>query len=217
MPENITTETVKFGVVKVHIDGEPAGSLISGGITTSARVAYSIRDGRLPGDYPDNDGALAALVAAHRPAPHREGPVHAETHLGREIIISFVPGNLNDASTAPDRYTLTVNGRPVSCPTGDIATIARKIRVTIDREDADAELLPRLRALIDARTGSTGLEHFPAEPPMSGRAYVWAMGRYRRGLVTKLTKTRATVSYTTATSNGRVYHKTASHDDLLAA
>lgn len=42
-------------------------------------------------------------------------------------------------------------------------------------------------------------------PEVGDRAWVWGMNRWRRGMVTKINKSRAEVAYTTPSSDGRIY------------
>lgn len=189
---------------------------------TGGRQAFSVRTGFLPGTFPDDQAAADALVAAFGPAPHEAGEVHRETYRGIEWIVVFRPGGseIDDASgrghTWSDLYTLIYNGRVVTCPKGTVDTINKKVRGWIDTEHSDKEVLPKLLPLVDARMSVEGLPGWDngATPKIGDVAYVYAMGRFRRGLVTKVAKTRTTVSYTTASSQGRVFHKAAKHEDL---
>lgn len=100
-----------------------------------------------------------------------------------------------------------------TAPTGDGAALVKKLTASLELAEADAQLLPLLRRLV--RTAGPADERRPVEPVEGAVAYVYAMGRARRGLVVKVTKTKATVAYTTASSNGRVFRKAVSRDLLV--
>lgn len=143
--------------------------------------------------------------------------VHRETYRDIEFVITRHPATAGDRSRSFARYQLLHGGRHVQCPKGDPETIVKKARGWIDTHHADQELLPTLTALIDARPNDRDLVDLDGTPHNGEKAYVWAMGRWRRGLVTKVARTRATVAYTTASSRGAVYRKAAKFADLYAA
>ncbi|MBP5926715.1 hypothetical protein F3K32_42680 [Streptomyces sp. LBUM 1483] len=148
--------------------------------------------------------------------------VHRETYRGTEFVVTRRPATVSKSpsgritSRTFAQHGLEYGGRQVECPKGDIETAVKKIRGLIDKSHLDRALLPKVVALIDARQSVEGMAGFDGAPDMGDVAYVYAMGRYRRGLVTKVTRTRATVSYTTASSNGRIFHKADKHDELAA-
>lgn len=145
---------------------------------------------------------------------------HQETYRGTEIVITRHPASLTEYGTLRlSRHSLTLGGKAVTAPTGDLETVVKKMHQRIDLDAADREILPRLTTLVDARQSVEGFPGWDdgAVPAEGDVAYVYAMGRYRRGLVTKVTRTRATVSYTTASSQGRVFHKADKHAELAAS
>ena len=97
---------------------------------------------------------------------------------------------------------LQIDGRSVRRPAGTDEEVLAKMATTIDRWNEDDEMLPDLLALIGR----------PASLPFVGIsvgeiAAVHATGRMRTGRVIAVTRTRATVAYTTPSSGGRVYRK----------
>ncbi|MGW3308252.1 hypothetical protein ACWDG9_16890 [Streptomyces sp. NPDC001073] len=221
-PAGLCTETDRYGIKYLFTGGDFIGSLTRGRAPGTV-AAFSVRDGHLPLDYADDQAAADALVTAFsKPVPHEAGEVHRETYRDIEFVITFKPGSCSDPDDQghrdrrADSYSVTYNGQGVPCPKGDLATIAKKARSWTDTYHADRELLPKLMPLVDARQSVEGMPGFDGAPKEGDTAYVWAMGRYRRGLVTKVTQSRATVSYTTASSQGRVFHKAAKFDDLAA-
>jgi hypothetical protein len=187
------------------------------------RNAFSVRTGYLPGSFADDEAAAEALLAAHTPVPHEAGEVHRETYRGVEFVVVFRPGGSKIDEDGKryawfDKYVLAYDGRGADCPKGDVKAIVKKVHGWIDTRHSDAELLPQLVALVDARQSAEGMPGWDdgATPKVGDTAYVYAQGRYRRGLVTKVARARATVSYTTASSQGRIYHKADKHDELAA-
>jgi hypothetical protein len=132
---------------------------------------------------------------------------HRETYRDTEFVITRVPATAADTWRRFAHYKVTYGGKGVQCPAGDVDTIAKRMRGYIDQAHTDRELLPRLVALIDARHNGDDLANLPGTPKVGDVAYVWAMGRLRQGLVTKLGRKKVTVSYTTASSQGRIFHK----------
>lgn len=213
-PAGLRTEEGTYGIKYLFIGDDFIGST-STGTTRERRTAFSVRDSWLGGNFADDQAAIDALVKAYRPAPHEAGEVYRETYRGIEFVVTFVPGEKNRFA---DHFDLVYNGQRVDCPKGDVETVAKKVRGWVDTRHSDAEMLPKLVALVDALQSVKGLPGWDngAAPKVGDVAYVYAQGRYRRGLVTKVAKTRATVSYTTASSQGRVYHKADKHDELAA-
>ncbi|MEJ8654834.1 hypothetical protein WKI65_44050 [Streptomyces sp. MS1.AVA.3] len=143
--------------------------------------------------------------------------VHRETYRGIEFVITRHPATAGEHTRRFAHHELLYDNTHAQCPTGDIETVAKKLRGLVDTKLADKELLPKLLPLIDARHGNEGLIALTGTPKSGDTAYIWAMGRYRQGLVTKLGRTRITVSYTTASSQGRIFHKADRPADLKTA
>lgn len=59
-------------------------------------------------------------------------------------------------------------------------------------------------------TGAIGMR----PPEVGDTAWVWGQGRWRSGMLTKITAKRAEVAYTTPSSNGRIYRPTRPHADI---
>ncbi|MER0476859.1 hypothetical protein ABR737_00560 [Streptomyces sp. Edi2] len=136
--------------------------------------------------------------------PH---PVHQETYGGHKIVVSFHSGH--KAPSAPGQHPhhrLFIDGREVPRLSGEPAVIAQKARRVIDQRNEDAQLLPRLIELIGTRRDSLALDSVGSVAE-GDIAWVYARGRWRRGLVTKIARVRVTVSYTTDASIRRVSHK----------
>lgn len=106
------------------------------------------------------------------------------------------------------------SGWSCSAPTGEGAALVKKLTASLELAEADAQLLPLLTRLV--RNAGPADERRLVEPVEGAVAYVYAMGRARRGLVVKVTKTKATVAYTTASSNGRVFRKAVDRDQLCS-
>ncbi|MEV6403883.1 hypothetical protein AB0M58_13185 [Streptomyces bobili] len=222
-PAGHCIETDHYGIKYLFTGGDFIGRLTRGR-TPDTVAAFSVRDNHLPQDYADDQAAADALVTAFsRPVPHAAGEVHRETYRDIEFAITFKPGGCSDADDQGNRnywadsYSVTYNGRGAPCPKGNLATVIKKVRGWTDTRHADNELLPKLLELVDARQSIEGMPGFDGAPKEGDTAYVWAMGRFRRGLVTKVTQSRATVSYTTASSQGRVFHKADKFDALATA
>lgn len=216
-PANVRTEQNKWGYTRVLLGDTFIGTVASvKTINGTHTTAYGVRDGWIGHHYGDDmETAVKDVVAAYRPAPHKTGEIHRETYRGVEFVVTFTPG---EDTGRHDRYEVLYDGKPNETPKGDLPTIAKKVRAMIDQKHTDEELLPKLRPLADI---VTSVEGFPGwdngtAPKVGDVAWVYAMGRYRRGLVTKVAKTRATVSYTTFSSNGRVFHKAAKFTELAA-
>ncbi|RPE39784.1 hypothetical protein EDD90_2802 [Streptomyces sp. Ag109_O5-1] len=222
-PAGLRIEVDRYGSKTLFL-GEDCIGRTTRGRTTGTRTAFSVRDGYLKNDFPTDEAATDALLTAFaKPAPHEAGEVHRETYRGIEFVIIFQPGTggidgQGRGSVSADRFSIVYDGRGVTCPTGDVKTVAKKARGWVDQKHTDEALLPKLVGLVDARKSAEGMPGWDngAAPMVGDTAYVYAMGRYRRGVVTKVTKTSATVSYTTASSQGRVFHKADKFDELAA-
>jgi hypothetical protein len=93
------------------------------------------------------------------------------------------------------------HGAPAGTPKQVLAKIAAKL----DERREDAELIGELTRLISR--DSTGTVLLDDAPVVGSVVMVYAMGSYRQGVVVKVTATKATVAYTTASSGGRVFRK----------
>ncbi|MFI8932364.1 hypothetical protein ACIG3E_32455 [Streptomyces sp. NPDC053474] len=164
--------------------------------------------------------AAADERAEERARNSTAGPrrVHRETYRGSELVITFHPAVAGDRWRRASFHSATVDGAPLDCPAGPLEAVVEKLRGRIDVERADAELLPKLRPLVDARANVRGLPGWDgaAAPEVGDIAYVWARGMCRRGLVVAVARTRATVAYVTASNPDRVYRKTDKFEELAA-
>ena len=88
--------------------------------------------------------------------------------------------------------------------------------MTDPTDHSDAELLPRLADLIDTQTNDDGLAT-PASLTEGDTAWVRAMGRWRRGLVTKVALVRVTVAYAIGERPARVFRKAARPEELAVS
>lgn len=98
----------------------------------------------------------------------------------------------------------------------DPVAVLKACHKVIDQDAYDDEIRADVTGLIHAvsRADFTGVD---AKLVVGDVAYVYAMGFWRRGRVTKVSpKGKATVSYTTASSDGRIFHK-CSHDVAVVA
>lgn len=101
------------------------------------------------------------------------------------------------------------NGHGWRGPTGDTKAVEKKLAAMLELEAQDDHLRPLLTRLIGrlgAEVPLTGLKDGHATE-VGQVALVPASGARRRGVVTKVTKTKVEVAYTTASSGGRVYRK----------
>jgi hypothetical protein len=150
--------------------------------------------------------------------------VHRETYRSVEFVITRNPATAGKSASGLSsfrtfaRYGLTYDGRGAQCPSGDLEAIVKKLRVLVDVQAADREMQPKLRTLIDARLSAKGMPGWDAgtAPKVGDVAYVYGHGRYRRGLVAAVTKTRATVAYVTASNPTAVHRKADKHAELVA-
>ncbi|MEU5834510.1 hypothetical protein ABZ820_12670 [Streptomyces diacarni] len=151
----------------------------------------------------------AAAVRERLAAPASPREVHRETYRGAELVITHHPAGRRGPVTYREHHRATVDGRWITCPTGDVPAIAAKLRKVVDKEGTDAELLPKLLPLVDGRETGHGLTPIDGMPALGDVLYVWGHGRYRRGVVTKVARKRVTVSYATNASreNRAVWHK----------
>ncbi|MHB9861938.1 hypothetical protein [Streptomyces sp. YIM S03343] len=159
----------------------------------------------------DEAVAAADRIAEEHARTSNLKPVeaHRETYEGIEFVITRVPATANGKSRRMARYEVTYNGTRVAAPKGDVEVVAARVRGWVDLKRADEEIQPKLIALVDARTSIEGLPGWDdgATPKTGDVAYVWGHGSYRRGLVIKVTRTRATVAYVTASNPTLVHRK----------
>jgi hypothetical protein len=90
---------------------------------------------------------------------------------------------------------------------GTPAQVEKKLAANLAERAADAAIIGRLTALVHNGDASQLVPATTLE--VDAVAYVYAMGQWRRGLVTKIGRTRVEVAYTTASSQGRVFRKAA--------
>ena len=129
----------------------------------------------------------------------------AAAELGDAVlaVVTYGPTSPNGWRA---RCTVDETGRISSAPQGEGAILVAKLDKYLAISAADAAILPSLTQLI--RNSPAGEVLVQQEAPKVGQvAYVWAMGYARRGIVTKVTRTKAEVAYTTASSGGRVFRK----------
>jgi hypothetical protein len=136
--------------------------------------------------------------------------IATDTYHGRELAIVETDYPASQYSPAWTRRSAGIDGRTFRCPTGTPEQVFTKLRKSIDTDEADAAILPRLVELVRALPSKQAPPAWSATvaPAVGDVVYVRAMGKYRRGLVTKLGRTRVEVAYTTASSGGRVYRVT---------
>lgn len=114
-------------------------------------------------------------------------------------------------SYAGDTYTLTCaidqDGDTFAAPAGTPAQIEGKLVAILALAAEDDRIRPRVTELVHNGNEDQLVAIDTPRAHVNDVVYVHAMGQYRRGIVTKVAKTRATVAYTTASSDGRVYRK----------
>ncbi|MDT4933453.1 MAG: hypothetical protein QOK11_1345 [Pseudonocardiales bacterium] len=174
------------------------------------------------------------MTTTTRPAPVTTA-VAAETYLGHEVAITETvvaahiepaySGTFRDGTTysRPAREVAewrgcraVIDGRSFRCPTGTDEQVLAKLRKSVDVQVADDAIRATLTAYIHATRDASDLA--PVEAPVVGAlVYVYAMGMWRRGVVTAVKRTRIEVAYTTASSNGRIFRKAVAHGDARFA
>lgn len=113
-------------------------------------------------------------------------------------------------------HIATVTTKPDESVQDGFTRLAKKARKEVDIRLLDAEQRGTITARVAARLESEGpptnttladvlAANVSPEAVLGRRAWVWGMNRWRRGMVTKVAKTKATVAYTTPSSNGRIY------------
>lgn len=154
--------------------------------------------------------------------------VVAEIVRGRYAIVQAEADvQTPDGRTWTRRVIVTAvdGGAPRSSQgvTGDAKTVTRKLSKSLDEWIANDEIRPRLCSLIgnlsrkEIRPVEEGaLAFLSSTPALDSVAWVYAMGYFRRGIVTKTTATHVEVAYTTAASGGVIRRKSAKISDVLA-
>lgn len=99
----------------------------------------------------------------------------------------------------------------------DVAILDDEQRPTIQRKMASMDKSHKTPRSHDSRldvllrtTAAIGM----SPPQVGDRAWVWGQGRWRSGMLTKITAKRAEVAYTTPSSNGRIYRPVRKHEDI---
>lgn len=148
---------------------------------------------------------------AEKIAEHEGAEVIADVTVGsyRTVVIEYpytytYDSRTGEQRTMQKRLAIQEDGRTYRAPVGTGVALERKIRKGLEVQVADDELRPDLEQLIGGPAGETTEA---ADVSVRTIAYVFAMGRLRRGIVTKVAKTRAEVAYTTASSGGRIFRK----------
>ncbi len=122
--------------------------------------------------------------------------------------LSSTSGRGEAAKDADTFFSVKDNGRAYQAPTGDFNKVLKSLKANVDLAIEDAALLPTLVPLIRMVHAGLNMKIITPETAAVGTvAYVCAMGRWRRGVVTKVGKKLITVAYTTANSDGRIYRK----------
>lgn len=139
--------------------------------------------------------------------------LHTETYRDVTVEVTETDHPATAWSRAYTRRTLVLDGQRSTCPVGTVEQVAAKARKVVDLGIENDALVPRLLPLVGVGGDQPGT---PALQ-VGDVASVYAMGRFRQGLVVKVTKTKATVAYTTASSSGRVFRKAADFAKLRTA
>lgn len=162
--------------------------------------------------------ALELIAADPKKA---DAVIIAEAELGTDslAVVEYAQTHTYNYSTGEERtYTtrMTVrdNGNVSTGLKGDSKAATRKLTAVLAEDAEDAVLRPQLTGLVRNATLADELAVIESAPAVGDVAYVFAMGYLRRGIVTKVTKTKATVAYTTASSAGRIFRKAAPFAEL---
>lgn len=154
--------------------------------------------------------------------------IHDVVHDGHRIVVQLVPAwderrevsydgrtYLSGSYQPAPRLEATVDGRHFHVGTQDADKVLAKAKRDLDTAKANAELLPRLRAVISTPgTEPTGTMATNGVR-VGDIAWTYAQGRRRRGIVTKVGRTNVTVAYTTASAPTNVYRPSRAADEVL--
>lgn len=122
---------------------------------------------------------------------------------------------LGNVHTREESEVLVDGKRIGRAPAGTAKQVLRKIAAQLDEADSDRELLPRVTALMSREIANTRLVDALTDDLQVGDvAMVYGTGSWRRGVVVKVTAQKATVAYTTPSSNGRIFRKAADLDAI---
>lgn len=162
-----------------------------------------------------------------------------DTYLGHDITVksvrrqraaytssgTFADGRQYSHDISAEDYTRVVgmisgysNGvRLNGAKSDDPQAVLKACHKVIDQDIFDRSVRSTVTSLIYATKVKAEIPTLDRTPQVNDIAYVYAMGYWRRGLVTKVSRNgKATVSYTTSSSDGRIFHKT-SNDVVVAA
>lgn len=138
-----------------------------------------------------------------------ERPVSTEQYKGHTVeVVAY-----KWAENRPEYFDVRIDGRATHTTTkAELA--AKHARKAIDTAEIDDQLRPTVAGLIDYRGRGHSIDDLvqvEATGLLVGDVvYVRAIGGLRRGVIVQLGRTRVTVAYTTATSRGHIYRKSAS-------
>ncbi|MBC9730693.1 hypothetical protein [Streptomyces sp. TRM68367] len=164
----------------------------------TATAAQTLRERLTPAEEPQEPASPTE--------PHE---VHRETYRDTTIVVTYYPLLQCDTWTREPFHVAALEGTRTESRSADLDTALARARAKADERHADAEILPRLRPLIHSRKTSEHLEKEGEPFTVDEVVYVYAMGAWRRGLVTKVGRTRVTVAYATTPSaeQDRVFRK----------
>jgi hypothetical protein len=134
----------------------------------------------------------------------------AETYRGHEIAVE---ATTYDASKFGERPAFTQrvarhDGREFRCPSGTDEEAMAKLRAHVDETLANDAIRPRLQAAAGIAASLDGASVvYRSTVALDDAVWIFAMGRHRRGLVTKVGRTRLEVAYVTPSNPERVYRK----------
>jgi hypothetical protein len=147
---------------------------------------------------------------------------HESEYKGHSILVEFATED-SEAYTSPSGFDypayhrrdvrIKLDGRHWQSiyglhTQGNVTKLVKRAHKSIDQEITDNELRPRVSSLINSNESGTELVSGDSVK-VGDVAYVHAQGAWRQGLVTKVGRSNATVTYTTRSSGGRLYHKSA--------
>ena len=153
---------------------------------------------------------FATKAASWMLTPYIVTAVEFEGRVAVAVAYTYESNNWQTGETQTfARRTLLLDGRQATCPTGDAKALAKKVLALLERDAAEAALLPRLQSVLGRANGEA--VQVTTTSDLGDVRYVYAMGYLRRGIVTHITKTgRVEVTYVSESAPTNVHRKVAS-------
>ena len=134
----------------------------------------------------------------------------AETYRGHEIAVEATTYEASKLGERPahTQRVARMDGWSFRCPSGTDEEAMTKLRSHVDETVANDAIRPRLQAVAGTATALDGASIvYRSTVALDAPVWIFAMGRHRRGLVTKIGRTRLEVAYVTPSNPERVYRK----------